>query len=136
MITEEHITEWLKKLKEEEEEEKVNNEKKQQLKSKNTYYTIKDEEEWKEILKNHGVPYYPRFKDKGPEETYQLIRAYFGKKEEKPSFCSVPTKVEKLEKRLEALNKKLLLMEGLTKKEEDEIRQKIKWIEKKLYIRG
>lgn len=135
MLTEEHIADWLKKLKEkEEEEEKVNNEKIKS--SRNTYYTIKDEEEWKEILKNHNVPYYPRFKDKGPEETYQLIRAYFDKKEEKPSFCSVPTKVVKLEKRLEALNKKLLLMEGITKKEEDEIRQKIKWIEKKLYIRG
>ena len=134
MLTEERIAEWLNKLKKEEEEEKVENDKK--IKSSKGSYTIKDEEEWKEILKNHNVPYYPRFKDKGPEETYQLIRTYFGKKEEKPSFCSVPTKVEKLEKRLEALNKKLLLMEGLSKKEEDEIRQKIKWIENKLYIRG
>ena len=134
MLTEECIAEWLNKLKKEEEEEKVENDKK--IKSSKGSYTIKDEEEWKEILKNHNVPYYPRFKDKGPEETYQLIRTYFGKKEEKPSFCSVPTKVEKLEKRLEALNKKLLLMEGLSKKEEDEIRQKIKWIENKLYIRG
>ena len=135
MLTEEHIAEWLRKLKEKEEEEKVNNEKIKSS-SRNTYYSIKDEEEWKEVLKNHNVPYYPRFKDKGPEETYQLIRAYFNGKEEKPSFCSVPTKVEKLEKRLEELNKKLVLMEGLSKKEEDEIRQKIKWIEKKLYIRG
>lgn len=134
MLTEEHIAEWLNKLKKEEEEDKLNNENK--IKSSKGSYSIKDEEEWKEILKNHNVPYYPRFKDKGPEETYQLIRAYFDNKEEKPSFCSVPTKVEKLEKRLEALNKKLLLMEGLNKKEEDEIRHKIKWIEKKLYIRG
>lgn len=137
LLTEEHIAEWLKKLKEEEEEEKVNNEKIKSS-SKNTFYTIKDEEEWKEILKNHNVPYYPRFKDKGPEETYIAIRSYFERHIDlkRPSFCSVPTKVEKLEKRLEALNKKLLLMEGLSKKEEDEIRQKIKWIEKKLYIRG
>ena len=130
MLTEEEIAEWLKKQK----EENKNNMKKQKTKTVDDY-NIKDEEEWKEILKNHNVPYYPRFKDKGPEETYQSIRSYFNKKDNKPSFCSVPTKVVKLEKKLDELNKKLFLNEGLRKKEESEIKQKIMWIEKKLYIR-
>ena len=41
----------------------------------------------------------------------------------------------RFEKKLDALNKKLLLTEGLSKKEESELKQKIMWIEKKLYIR-
>lgn len=132
MLTEEEVADWLKKLKEEE-EEKVNNEK---IKSdKNTFYTIKDEKEWKEILKNHNVPYYPRFEKKQAEETYQSIRSYFNKKDNKPSFCSVPTKVVKLEKKLDELKNLLLLNESLSKKEESELKQKIMWIEKKLYIR-
>lgn len=129
--TEEEVAEWLKKQKEEDE--------KTMEKTRKTNsgggYIIQSEEEWKEILKYHNVPYYPRFETKQAEETYQSIRSYFSKKDVKPSFCSVPTKVEKFEKRLDALNKKLLLTEGLTKKEENEIRQKIKWIESKLYIR-
>ena len=132
MLTEEEVAEWLKKQKEEG-KNNMNNEK---IKSdKNTFYTIKDENEWKEILKNHNVPYYPRFEKKQAEETYQSIRSYFNKKDNNPSFCSVPTKVVKLEKKLDELNKKLLLNEGLSKKEENEIKQKIMWIEKKLYIR-
>ena len=128
--TEEEVAEWLKKQKEEDEKTM------EKPKTKTGGgYIIQSEEEWKEILKYHNVPYYPRFETKQAEETYQSIRSYFGKKDEKPSFCSVPTKVAKLEKRLDALNKILLLTEGLTKKEENEIRQKIMWIEKKLYIR-
>lgn len=130
MLTEEHIAEWLKKQKKEDE----NNMKKQKTKTVDDYI-IQSEEEWKEILKYHNVSYYPRFEKKQAEETYQSIRSYFNKKDNKPSFCFVPTKVVKLEKKLDELNKKLLLMEGLSKKEEDEIRQKIKWIENKLYIR-
>ena len=130
--TEEEVAEWLKKQKEEDEKVSLKS-----VKTKNSGggYIIQNEEEWKEILKYHNVPYYPRFETKQAEETYLSIRSYFDKKEEKPSFCSVPTKVAKLEKRLEALNKILLLTEGLSKKEENEIRQKIMWIEKKLYIR-
>lgn len=128
--TEEEVAEWLKKQKEEDEK----NMEKPKTKTGGGYI-IQSEEEWKEILKYHNVPYYPRFETKQAEETYQSIRSYFNKKDVKPSFCSVPTKVAKLEKRLDALNKKLLLTEGLTKKEENEIRQKIMWIEKKLYIR-
>lgn len=127
MLTEEEIVDLLK-------EEHKKNMKKQKIKTVDDY-TIKDEEEWKEILKNHNVPYYPRFEKKQAEETYQLIRAYFNKKDNKPSFCYVPTKVVKLEKKLDELNKKLLLKEGLSKIEENEIKQKIMWIEKKLYIR-
>lgn len=128
MLTEENIAEWLKKQKEK------YNMKKQKTKTVDDYI-IQSEEEWKEILKYHNVSYYPRFEKKQAEETYQSIRAYFDKKDNKPSFCSVPTKVVKLEKKLDALNKKLLLNEGLTKKEENEIKQKIMWIEKKLHIR-
>ena len=128
--TEEEVAEWLKKQKEEDEKTM------EKPKTKTGGgYIIQSEEEWKEILKYHNVPYYPRFETKQAEETYQSIRSYFNKKDAKPSFCSVPTKVSKLEKRLDALNKKLLLTEGLSKKEENEIRQKIMWIEKKLYIR-
>ena len=127
MLTEEEIVDLLKK-------KNKNNMKKQKTKTVEDY-TIKDDKEWKEILKNHNVPYYPRFEKKQAEETYQSIRSYFNKKDNKPSFCSVPTKVVKLEKKLDALNKKLLLTEGLSKKEESEIKQKIMWIEKKLYIR-
>ena len=128
--TEEDVAEWLKKQKEE--DEKIMEKPKTKTGSG---YIIQSEEEWKEILKYHNVPYYPRFETKQAEETYQSIRSYFDNKKDKPSFCSVPTKVAKLEKRLDALNKKLLLTEGLSKKEENEIRQKIMWIEKKLYIR-
>ena len=129
--TEEQVAEWLKKQKEEDEKMSL-----KPVKTKNVgSYNIQSDEEWKEILKYHNIPYYPRFETKEAEETYLSIRSYFDKKEEKPSFCSVPTKVAKLEKRLEALNKILLLTEGLSKKEENEIRQKIMWIEKKLYIR-
>ena len=128
--TEEDIADWLKKQKKEDE----NNMKKQKTKTVDDYI-IQSEKEWKEILKYHNMPYYPRFEKKQAEETYQSIRSYFNKKDNKPSFCSVPTKVVKLEKKLDALNKKLLLTEGLSKKEENEIKQKIMWIEKKLYIR-
>ena len=128
MLTEEEIVDLLKK-------KDKNNMKKQKTKTVDDYI-IQSEEEWKEILKYHNVSYYPRFEKKQAEETYQSIRAYFdNKKDNKPSFCSVPTKVVKLEKKLDALNKKLLLTEGLSKKEENEIKQKIMWIEKKLYIR-
>ena len=130
MLTEEDIAEWLKKQKKEDE----NNMKKQKTKTVDDYI-IQSEEEWKDILKYHNVSYYPRFEKKQAEETYQLIRSYFNKKDNKPSFCFVPTKVVKLEKKLDELNKKLLLTEGLNKKEENEIKQKIMWIEKKLYIR-
>ena len=130
MLTEEDIANWLKKQKKEDE----NNMKKQKTKTVDDYI-IQSEEEWKDILKYHNVSYYPRFEKKQAEETYQLIRTYFNKKDNKPSFCSVPTKVVKLEKKLDELNKKLLLNEGLNKKEENEIKQKIMWIEKKLYIR-
>lgn len=130
MLTEEDIANWLKKQKKEDE----NNMKKQKTKTVDDYI-IQSEEEWKDILKYHNVSYYPRFEKKQAEETYQLIRSYFNKKDNKPSFCSVPTKVVKLEKKLDELNKKLLLTEGLNKKEENEIKQKIMWIEKKLYIR-
>ena len=41
----------------------------------------------------------------------------------------------RFEKKLDELNKKLLLTEDLNKKEENEIKQKIMWIEKKLFIR-
>ena len=128
--TEEDIADWLKKQKKEDE----NNMKKQKTKTVDDYI-IQSEKEWKEILKYHNMPYYPRFEKKQAEETYQSIRSYFNKKDNKPSFCSVPTKVVKLEKKLDELNKKLLLTEGLSKKEENEIKQKIMWIEKKLYIR-
>lgn len=130
MLTEEDVANWLKKQKKEDE----NNMKKQKTKTVDDYI-IQSEEEWKDILKYHNVSYYPRFEKKQAEETYQLIRTYFNKKDNKPSFCSVPTKVVKLEKKLDELNKKLLLTEGLNKKEENEIKQKIMWIEKKLYIR-
>jgi len=130
MLTEEDIANWLKKQKKEDE----NNMKKQKTKTVDDYI-IQSEEEWKDILKYHNVSYYPRFEKKQAEETYQLIRSYFNKKDNKPSFCSVPTKVVKLEKKLDELNKKLLLTEGLNKKEENEIKQKIMWIEKKLHIR-
>ena len=130
MLTEEDIANWLKKQKKEDE----NNMKKQKTRTVDDYI-IQSEEEWKDILKYHNVSYYPRFEKKQAEETYQLIRSYFNKKDNKPSFCSVPTKVVKLEKKLDELNKKLLLTEGLNKKEENEIKQKIMWIEKKLYIR-
>ena len=130
MLTEEDIANWLKKQKKED-ENNMNNKK---IKTVDDYI-IQSEEEWKEILKYHNVSYYPRFEKKQAEETYQLIRSYFNKKDNKPSFCSVPTKVVKLEKKLDELNKKLLLNEGLNKKEENEIKQKIMWIEKKLYIR-
>lgn len=129
--TEEEVAEWLKKQKEEDEKTME----KPKTKNSGGGYIIQSEEEWKEILKYHNVPYYPMFETKQAEETYQSIRSYFSKKDVKPSFCSVPTKVAKLEKRLDALNKKLLLTEGLSKKEENEIRQKIMWIENKLYIR-
>lgn len=129
--TEEDVAEWLKKQKEEDEKMSL-----KPLKHKNVgCYNIQSDEEWKEILKYHNIPYYPRFETKQAEETYQSIRSYFDNKKDKPFFCSVPTKVAKLEKRLDTLNKILLLNEGLTKKEENEIRQKIMWIEKKLYIR-
>lgn len=130
MLTEEDIANWLKKQKKEDE----NNMKKQKTRTVDDYI-IQSEEEWKDILKYHNVSYYPRFEKKQAEETYQLIRSYFNKKDNKPSFCSVPTKVVKLEKKLDELNKKLLLTEGLNKKEENEIKQKIMWIEKKLHIR-
>ena len=130
MLTEEDIANWLKKQKKED-ENNMNNKK---IKTVDDYI-IQSEEEWKDILKYHNVSYYPRFEKKQAEETYQLIRSYFNKKDNKPSFCSVPTKVVKLEKKLDELNKKLLLNEGLNKKEENEIKQKIMWIEKKLYIR-
>ena len=112
MLTEEDIANWLKKQKKEDE----NNMKKQKTKTVDDYI-IQSEEEWKDILKYHNVSYYPRFEKKQAEETYQLIRSYFNKKDNKPSFCSVPTKVVKLEKKLDELNKKLLLTEGLNKKE-------------------
>lgn len=130
MLTEEDIANLLKKQKKEDE----NNMKKQKTKTVDDYI-IQSEEEWKDILKYHNVSYYPRFEKEQAEETYQSIRSYFNKKDNKPSFCSVPTKVVKLEKKLDELNKKLLLTEGLNKKEENEIKQKIMWIEKKLYIR-
>lgn len=130
--TEEDVAEWLKKQKEEDERNIMEKPRKT---TSGGGYIIQNEEEWREILKYHNVLYYPRFETKQAEETYQSIRSYFDKKDEKPYFCSVPTKVAKLEKRLDTLNKILLLNEGLTKKEENEIRQKIMWIEKKLYIR-
>lgn len=130
MLTEEDIANWLKNQKKEDE----NNMKKQKTKTVDDYI-IQSEEEWKEILKYHNVSYYPRFEKKQAEETYQSIRSYFNKKDNKPSFCSVPTKVVKLEKKLDELNKKLFLTEGLSKKEEIKLKQKIMWIEKKLYIR-
>lgn len=127
MLTEEEIVDLLKK-------KNKNNMKKQKTKTVDDYI-IQSEKEWKEILKYHNVSYYPRFEKKQAEETYQSIRTYFDKKDNKPFFCSVPTKVVKLEKKLDELNKKLLLNESLSKKEENEIKQKIMWIEKKLYIR-
>ena len=129
MLTEEEIVDLLKK-------KDKNNMKKQKTKTVDDYI-IQSEKEWKEILKNHNMSYYPRFKDKGPEDTYIAIRSYFERHIDlkRPSFCSVPTKVVKLEKKLDELNKKLLLTEGLSKKEESELKQKIMWIEKKLYIR-
>lgn len=131
--TEEEVKDWIKKQREEDE--------KKYLKTKRDYsgYNIQSDEEWKEILEYHNVPYYPRFdhSTKKAEKTYLAIRSYFEKNPnmEKPSFCSVSAKVKKLEERLEKLNNKLLLVEGLTKKEENEIKQKIKWVEKKLHIR-
>ena len=127
MLTEEEIIDLLKK-------KDKNNMKKQKTKTVEDYI-IQSEEEWKEILKYHNVSYYPRFEKKQAEETYQSIRSYFNKKDNKPSFCSVPTKVVNLEKKLDELKNRLLLAEGLSKKEEDELKQKIMWIEKKLYIR-
>ena len=127
MLTEKEIVDLLKK----ENKNNINNKKIKNVDD----YIIQSEKEWKEILKYHNVSYYPRFEKKQAEETYQSIRLYFDKKDNKPPFCSVPTKVVKLEKKLDELNKKLLLNEGLSKKEESEIKQKIMWIEKKLYIR-
>lgn len=136
--TEEEVADWLRKQKEEDEKmqiEDIFNEDKREYSG----YNVQNDEEWKEILKYHHISYYPRFDNniKKAEDTYLAIRSYFDKNPqvEKPSFCTVPTKVKKLEERLENLKSRLLLVEDMPKKEEREIKQKIKWIEKKLYIR-
>lgn len=102
-------------------------------------YTIRNEAEWKEILKNHGMAYYPRFKDCDAEDTFMRIRQYFSDAEEKPVFCYQPKRTVDLERRLKALYRALSFIEDSTEYEDKleamKIRVDIKYIESLLKVK-
>lgn len=100
-------------------------------------YYIKSEDEWKEILKNHHQPYYPRFEDDDAETTFQKILGYFDGATEKPDFADEkkrPKKVVKLEKELETLQRILYNIE-LDSTERLQIERKIRYLNSKLLKR-
>jgi hypothetical protein len=99
-------------------------------------YDIKSEEEWIQILKNHNMPYYPRYKNYDSEITFMKIRNYFeDNPANKPSFCKKSTKIMKLEKRLGELYRLLQTIDSLDKLRILNIKLDIKYIESKLKIR-
>ena len=131
--TEDEVAKWLIQQEEDykKEQDKMNN----AILSDRAGYDVQTEEEWKEILKYHNTPYYPRYPQKRAEETFMALRSYFEDKTERPSFCEVPDDVKKLEGCLDYLRDKLALRKNLSKKQEREIRREIGFFEKKLYIR-
>ena len=95
-------------------------------------YTIHSDDEWKEILKNHNVPYYPRNKDLEAGETYFKICEYFDGKDKKPKFLkNKPLKILKLERALKNKKRQLNTM-CLTNFEKAQLILDIKCIESKL----
>ena len=83
--TEDEVAKWLIQQEEDyrKEQDKMNN----AILSDRAGYDVQTEEEWKEILKYHNMPYYPRYPQKRAEETFIALRSYFEDKTERPSFC-------------------------------------------------
>ena len=99
-------------------------------------YTIKSEEEWKEILANNHQYYYPRNANKDAEETFLRILYYFQNSTKKPKFAiNRPARIIKLENKLQQLKQTLQLTESLTNFERNNIMLDIKILEKKLGIK-
>ena len=108
------------------------------MSGKTSEYEIRSEAEWVQILKDRHMPYYPRFKKEDAEATYMKIRHYFeGLPEdaEKPGFCDKPSRIKKLEHRLDALYRMLGTVDSLDKLQILNIKLDIKYIEAKLKIR-
>lgn len=102
---------------------------------RDAYYLRPEEEDvWKDILKYHNKPYYPRNETLDAETTFQKLRGYLeqttGNDIYKPPFA----RLRKLEAELERINT-LLLNVALDDKEKKRLEERRKYIEKKLKIR-
>lgn len=92
------------------------------------------EEEWKETLKNHNMPYYPMNQELNAEATYYEARKWFENKPQKPNFCKVSPRVAKLEKEYDGLMDMLLKFD-LPKEAYDSIEDRLRDIRRKLKVR-
>ncbi len=100
-------------------------------------YYIRDDEEdvWRDILKYHNKPYYPRNEKMDAETTFQKLRGYLeqtiGNDIYKPPYA----RLRKLEAELERINTLLLTVDNIDDKERKRLEERKKYCEAKLKIR-
>lgn len=99
-------------------------------------YYLRDEDEdvWKDILKYHNKPYYPRNEKMDAETTFQKLRGYLEQTTGNDIYKPKWPRLRKLEAELERINM-LLLTVDLDDKERKRLEERKKYVCAKLKIR-